>query len=380
MKLNQEIQAIIALLQSYLGINKTIDKALFEEMDWQAFDKALIYHSLQPIAFQELQKAEIELPSFLLNKLTTFSQSQAISHLSNTIEIERLNKLFNENGIEMLTFKGVTYQKDFYKKGLRESGDIDVLVRPKQLKDSIQLLINDGYQFTLNFKVNNLDEICHGLMNAPEHYEFPFYKNNHHVDLHWGINYGFLPYQIPEDFLFGLKDNREQIFWTMLNHHGGKEFWLKLKNLLDFALFVEKYQDKLDWQSLHQQAKEFKMETVFLNGLYLLKNVLKSKIPPYLEGQLFNHSFRAITLTLKYWNGSRKWSNPYMRLKFERILMLSQDYGFSKKTYFTNFYKAYTKPNPAEQHRYITFPQRFHFLNFLSKVFSYLIKKTFGLK
>jgi hypothetical protein len=192
---------------------------------------------------------------------------------------------------------------------------------PIQLKKSIQLLIIDGYQFRSN-----------------------------------------------------LEDYREQIFWTMLNHHGGKEFWLKLKNILDFALFVDKYKDELDWQSLHLKSIEFKMETVFLNGLYFLKKVIKTAIPTYMEEQLTNHKCLTLGQTLVFWEKSHSWTKPTPKLNYELILLKSQDSGFNRWAYFKAFYKSYTLPSLIEPKRLITFPERFHFLNFLSKVFSYIIK------
>jgi hypothetical protein len=380
MKLKKEIAAIINIIQCHLGIIKKLDQSLFTEINWDRFEKALTYHALRPMAFEQFQKSTIEIPSNVQKMFVAFAQNQAIAHLSNTLEVERLKKLFKENDIKMLPFKGVVYQNDFYKNGLRESGDIDLLIKPAQLKETIPLLLKDGYQFSLDLKNYNTEEICKDLLKAKELYEFPFNKSNHHIDLHWDVHYGFLPYEIPKDFILELENNIDQIFWTMLNHHGGKEFWLKLKDLVDFAAFTQKYQDELDWEILLSQACAFKMETVLLNGFYLLKNILSMEIPEYMEKKISQIDFSAYVNTLSFWNEAKHWSNPIVRFKFEIILIQSQDSGFSKKLYFKNFYIAYTKPNPAEQRRFLTFPKKFHFLNFLSKVFSYSIKKTFGIK
>jgi len=380
MKLKKEIAAIINIIQCHLGIIKKLDQSLFTEINWDRFEKALTYHALRPMAFEQFQKSTFEIPSNVQKMFAAYAQNQAIAHLSNTLEVERLKKLFKENDIKMLPFKGVVYQNDFYKNGLRESGDIDLLIKPAQLKETIPLLLKDGYQFSLDLKNYNTEEICKDLLKAKEQCEFPFYKNNHHIDLHWNLSYTFLPYEIPLDFVLNLENKAEQMFWTMLNHHGGKEYWLKLKDVVDFGVFIEKYGEEMDWDKILKLAKAFKLGTVLINGFYLLKEYLHLEIPKDIDAKLSQQKYRALDDTITYWNKFKHWGSPIPRIAFEKILSQSQDEGFNNWNYWKDFYKAYTVPNIIEPPRFINFPEKFHFLNFLSKVFSYSIKKTFGIK
>jgi hypothetical protein len=95
---------------------KKLDQSLFTKINWDRFEKALTYHALRPMAFEQFQKSTIEIPSNVQKMFAAYTQNQAIVHLSNTLEEERLNKLFTENDIKMIPFKGVVYQKYFHKK------------------------------------------------------------------------------------------------------------------------------------------------------------------------------------------------------------------------------------------------------------------------
>ena len=122
------------------------------------------------------------------------------------------------------------------------------------------------------------------------------------------------------------------------------------------------------------------MRIILLNGFYLLKHIFAIEIPEAIEIALKSHQYHALSQTINYWNSSKLWTTPIPRLKYERILLRSQDIGFKEMDYFMAVYSAYTKPRLVEPKRFIIFPEKYRFLNFLSKVFSYLIKKTFGIK
>lgn len=379
MKPNNEVNAFLDIINVYFHPEESLEPSLFQKVNWKKFEKSLEFHAIRPIVYEVLKASNIEVPQNVLSNLETFTTKQAVAHLSNSIELKRLQQIFKSESIEMVPFKGVIYQDALYDKGLREAGDIDILIAKKDLENTLNLLLKEDYQYSLEVKESTI-EVTENLIKAREQYEIPFNKGNHHIDLHWGIHYGFLPYTVPEDFILSLENDSEVIFWTMLNHHGAKEFWLRLKGMIDFGLFISKYQEKLNWETILSQAKDFKMRTVLLNGFYILKNLYKIAIPKLIEEQLKSHKYKAYDRSIQYWNQGKPWSNPLERFNYENILIQSQDKGFQTSTYYKHVYHAFTKPNPIDQHRFYTFPERFHFLNFLSKVFSYLIKKTFGIK
>ncbi len=381
MKPNKEISALIEVIKAFLNDDEmSLSQETFKDVDWVKFEKAVNYHSIRPIVFDTLKKAKTSIPEDLKDRLEIFSFQQAISHLNNSVELKRILKTLKNSNIKVKSFKGVVYQNALYANSMRESGDIDLLIRPSDLEKTLDILLKDGYSFSVKTKGLPLNEFVTELLAAEEQYEFPLFKDSHHIDLHWDIHYGFLPYKTPKDFILNLENETKEIFWIMLNHHGGKEFWLKLKNVTDFALFVRINRERFDWASVLQKSEEFQMKTVLLNGFYLLRNIFHQPIPEVIERALKRHRYNALYQTFNYWNKSKLWSTPMPRFNYELILLKSQDIGFRRINYFKAIYTAYTKPNPIEARRFIDFPEKYHFLNFLSKVFSYLIKKTFGIK
>jgi hypothetical protein len=64
---------------------KKLDQSLFTKINWDRFEKALTYHALRPMAFEQFQKSTIEIPSNVQKMFAAYTQNQVIVHLSNTL-------------------------------------------------------------------------------------------------------------------------------------------------------------------------------------------------------------------------------------------------------------------------------------------------------
>ncbi|AWV97405.1 nucleotidyltransferase domain-containing protein [Arcticibacterium luteifluviistationis] len=380
MKPNNEVSAFLNIINVYFHPEKSLNPDLFKKVNWNKFQKALEFHAIRPIVYETFKSSQIEVPKEVLANLEAFSTAQAVAHLSNSIELKRLQLVFKKEAIKMIPFKGVVFQDALYSKGLREAGDIDILVSKNDLEKTLKLLWNDNYRFTLPHSFVTIEDYIHLFDSAHEQCETPLIKNNSHIDLHWNIHHSFLPYNLAPNFIQNLTTDSDRIFWTLLVHHGAKEFWLRLKHLIDLASFVETYGESFDWEAAYLKALEYRMSIIFLNGFFLIKDKLNIQLPHFILQLLEEHNYSSLDKTIKYWNNGKSWATTIPRLHYEQILLSSQDQGFSKWVYLRKIYNTYTKPNPIEPKRFLYFPERFHFLNFLSKVFSYLIKKTFGIK
>lgn len=357
-------------------------------------DLSYYFHAIRPIVWHYSQKSNCKIRESEREMLGQYVQQQTFLNLLYTNELKNLLQLFHSHSLRVLPYKGVLFLHELYaNKQLREVGDIDILVHPADAEKALHLLVNEGYKF--NHFSNQFDELpledfIKKVIHAKGQYEIPLQKGNCHIDFHWGLHYGFLPYQIDfnrffetsiEKEFYGAKGkfpSKETIFWMLILHHGGKEFWTRMKHFADLQAFLTTYGSDLDWNKILETAKSYKLFQTTLMGFYLLANDFHVSIPTEAQSAINQHlnSLQKRSKTIKnYWNFAKPWDKLYARLKFEQLLAQNQDEGFSWMHYFNEFYKTYTLPNPTEDKRIIDFPENYPTLNFISKLFTYFIKK-----
>lgn len=315
-----------------------------------------------------------------------FSQNQAFLALQHQVETQRLFKLFRAENVRVLPYKGNLFAKLIYKnQQLREFSDIDLLFHPEDAAKGLQLLWNDGYA-SPDLKGISQSNKTEEIFNSQVTYELPLFKDGIHLDFHWGLHYNFLPYHVPFEACFqnlaiqsgfdqeiALPSN-EMMFVMMINHHGGKECWLRLKNLVDLIMFFENV--AMDYSKAIALIEDSRLLTSLKNGLFISKTFFGYHLPQEMEALIKDHRPKNLKLTTEFWEKAEHWGNLKPRIHFERILLKQQDKPFNSWSYFRAVYRSYSSPTPFELERLWTFPKGWYFLNFLSKIFTYLIKKT----
>ena len=159
-----------------------------ENIDWTVFLEMMELHRLTPIVFHNLAEyAKDVVPSAILQRLEKETTAKGMAALQNLSELLRLQKLFSEATIDLRILKGIPLAIVAYgDPGLRESGDIDLLIKEKDIAKAHDLLIRQGY----------LREEPHGEL-TPRRFEyyvahfkdFVYYHpvTGHAVELHWRL-------------------------------------------------------------------------------------------------------------------------------------------------------------------------------------------------
>ena len=364
----------------------------YNQLNWKELKRLLDFHAIRPIVADSLKKVGIlESPD---NKfIFDFTQEQVFNNLRYSFGFSQLIPKFQIAGLKVLPFKGNLFvEKLFDNHQLREVGDLDLLFHPDSIENGLKLLLNEGYKFGIyNQAFGHLsdEDLINEILIAFGKYEVNMEKDQIHLDVHWGLNYGFLPYRIKVELFFKNTENGqfygkecilpspETMFWMIMLHHGGKEFWVRLKHLVDLLAFMKKYSTVLDWDDILNKAKEYKMLTVCISGFYLIEKYFAFPLPEKIKLELQGQNYMNISKIEDYWKYAKKWNTLFPRFKYESVLISQQDPGFSKKEYFKNIFLEYSKPNPIEQGRIISFPENYPVLNFVSKLMSYLLKKLF---
>jgi hypothetical protein len=352
----------------------------------------LAFNGLRPAAFSVFNKSE-SAPLDLVKKLKEYNLNQITKNLNNKILTRDLIYELNKRDNKSIPYKGQLFNLFLFPKNeIRESGDIDLLIHPDCIVKAFSFLLDSGYDFSWvnekDIKSNERGELIKKILFAEGKYEITLYKKNDFLDLHWGLSYGFLPYKVPYNEMFqnlrahdfyGKTVNipsTETLLWMIILHHGGKELWVRQKHWLDLLSFYEKFENQIDWGDFLQKAKQYNLYKISLCGFYIISKYFGVKLNDVLKNAVSIISQNDIEKIIQYMTNAQEWSTLVPRFKYEKLLISLQDNGFSKWQYFKNIYKEYSKPNPLEHGRIIEFNEKYYFLNFISKIFSYLIKKS----
>lgn len=396
-KILRELDLLFGGLENlFRPINAEYDTEKAQQINWDIVLQLADYHNFKPILFQFLNEKKINSP--ITVALKNYSRDSAVNNLFSSTEFVNISNLLNGKKIDYLPYKGHLFlEKLFNGKQLRAIGDLDILVLPENAKKTLEVLVENGYNFhdakEGNFTNDQLIEIVSKTFGMNETTLIKNVNGKYiYIDFHWGFHYSFLPYLIDLEVLFEEKSTVKindfecispsdfSNFIMLTIHHAGRECWTSLKYMADLMGFMENLGNKIDWPKMLVELEKMKLKRPALVGFFLLQEYFHYDLPEIIK-QSFGKNKIDIKLTepiIDYWENCYDILSLKGRLKYERILLSIQDEGFSLWKYFYEMYKMYSYPNPLESPRLVTFPPNYYFLNAISKVITYLYKRGFG--
>lgn len=122
-------------------LNEFID---CNEVDWSSFVKNCRIHRIRPLVYRIILKAT--LPIEFRNKITNELNKLTLQSFEQAKETERLILLLQQNNITVIPYKGTAFSKQFFGNiSMRESSDIDLIINPEDIPQTIHILENVGY-------------------------------------------------------------------------------------------------------------------------------------------------------------------------------------------------------------------------------------------
>lgn len=264
-------------------------------IDWDDLFQRADYHCIKPQLGRLLNKISPQLiPASIRENLREANHENLFRQLRNVAEFFRLKQLLDEAGILAVPFKGFWIASKFYGNlADRESVDVDLLIDERDLEKVKEILLADGFnieeplpQLTNEYVVNHLCE-CN----------FDKYENGErilHFEFHWRIHSAEFMLDIKladlqSQVTTGIIQNRElkvftpsAIFLLAVMHHGGKDQFIQLKQVMDIARILKK-QPNLNWEWIIKEAKRFYMENLVYIAVNLAHQLTGTEIPQPIE-------------------------------------------------------------------------------------------------
>jgi hypothetical protein len=258
--------------------------ALFHEVSWPALVTLAEAHGvISLLASAVPQFEENSAPPDFANKIRQLHRAQVLSALQMTAEVFRLVDKFRGGGLDTVLVKGPALALRAYgDTGARQYGDLDFLVRQKDILRATELMISAGYKPEISVEALSAQKI-------PGQYVFVRIATPLLVELHTERTMRYFPRGLPIEEFFARRQymsvDGQQIPALAIEDeliliciHGAKHLWERLSLVADVAAFVAR-QTTLNWERSFANARALGAERMLDTGLLLAGNLLGAALP-----------------------------------------------------------------------------------------------------
>jgi protein O-GlcNAc transferase len=286
-----ELRLLLACARAHTSAENeaAIRRLLNENTDWTRFVQKAVAHGLAGLAGQTLTRRASDLvPEDILGAFKTFIEQTRDGNQILLDELASLIEQLTAAGVKAIPFKGpVLAQQAFGDLALRGFRDLDLLIRDRDMPQTIKTLLADGYT-----RQGKLTDVQFDLVHWLQGQEILF-KDEGAVEPHTRLTSVKTALDIDYEGLWR-RARQEQIFGhdmltfspedtlLVLAIHGGKELWWSIKWACDIADFIASHPN-LDWDAIAARARSQGCHRMLLVATALARNYLGStRIPPFL--------------------------------------------------------------------------------------------------
>ena len=261
---------------------------LNSKLNWDQLTAAAQRHALLPLMHHHLSKCKTDLvPPAHAQQLKRVFQENVARNLVLMNELGSITHSLQSAGVQSFPFKGPALGLTAYDDpGLRQSADLDIVVRRADVEKAWACLTTRGYRLTRRLDARQTQF----LITRQHNIQFVREEGRLMVELHWRIAPKlFAPGFGAEDLWSKLKTINvnggelkslpvEETIMTLCVH-GARHLWERLSWVTDLAAIISAA-DEIRWTELLAMAKRTKTERILLVGLHLAAELLKAQLPP----------------------------------------------------------------------------------------------------
>ena len=276
---------------------KNLDRVrsrLAEPMNWASLLDLAEQHGVAPLLCHVLSPIENEVPDEPVGWLKQKYQTNIRKSLILAGELIRVLDCIDALGVEVMPYKGLVLAETMYgNMALRQTGDIDLLIRPQdfpQIKKAVREL---GY--APHMTLSETEERAY-LISGYE-CAFDCSAGRNLLELQWALQPRFYAVDIDMDALFRravtatfagwkVKTLSNEDLLLVLAVHAAKHLWGRLIWLCDIAQIVNL--PNLNWDWIVDQSRELGIARVLSITLQLTGALLGVAPPPSVRGKLLD--------------------------------------------------------------------------------------------
>ena len=310
-----EARLLLGCARAGMNLEKADQIKVFvqKDMSWTRLIKLAFQHRMMPLLYGILNATYPEYVSQTIMDLlhSHFQISTQRNHVL-VSELITILSLFNMHDIPVMSYKGPILANSLYPNpAFRECGDLDLLVRKKDVAKAKTLLIKKGYYLP---EADATDEQQIFIFQYKHSYNLFCHRTHINVDLHWRFTQRSIPFDLDLDRLWGylvpipfagttVLSPSPEILLVLLCVHGAKHFnpWERLIWICDVARVIEIYQE-MDWERVFKYAVQLGSMRMLSVGILLVDDLLEISVPEEIAQRVTSDP---IAKVLAIWAGKR---------------------------------------------------------------------------
>lgn len=247
-------------------------------IDYRKLLRLAALNGVAPLIYNNLKDINI-FPEQVLSTLRNAYLFSVAENLRKSAALIGLLDLLKHRGIKAIPIKGVIASELIFENpGFYYGSDIDVLVKPSELRAVKHILIDSGYTYN---EANETDMLS-------SHYHLVFQDGPHLVEVHWNLVKRY--FNIPpefwwEDIIFQKYQGQEILCLSPEKYLMCTIFRLFSHMFHPFKFFVlvselsNKYYESIDWNRFATFTQKYGMDKLTTFSLKLSNELLGTKIP-----------------------------------------------------------------------------------------------------
>jgi hypothetical protein len=260
-------------------------------MNWSSLLLGAQKHGLVPLLAAHIGNLDDALPpSEFREALRKLQRVQILFSLQLTAELFRVLKNLSKNDIKALVTKGPALSVRCYADpGLRQYGDLDLILRDSDIRRTTQIMIELGYEPRIPMSAIDAQKI-------PGEYAFRKPDTSLLVEFHTERTLRYHPRPLNINELFNRRatvtiDSHSvpvpslEDELVLICIHGAKHFWERLMWIADVAALISAEQPA-NWDRATAMAKEVGAERMLFLGLRLAADILGAELPAQVQAKI----------------------------------------------------------------------------------------------
>lgn len=306
-----EDRLLIRSINANLHEENTISKLLQQDIDWRYTVDTAYEHCVTQLLYQALKNYAQELtPNWVLDELNTQLQLIGKQNLQYTQALIELVSEIRANDIPVIPYRGPVLASIAYGNiGLRQFGDLDLLVYQSDIPAIKEILVRLGYK--PRYWRESTEELTETQERLYTKYcrDYPLQNDaGIEVELHWRVVSRDFPTNIKMDTVWDravdvtvggsqLAVLSPEDRLLMLLVHGSRHQWERLGWIVDVAQVLYRYE--IDMKSVWERAKAQNSTRMAALGLLLVHELFDINIPNQLIEHIYDPSVNNLSIICK---------------------------------------------------------------------------------
>ena len=291
LSLSEKSSPELQLLLSCTKLNRSaaelveIKQLVSASIQWDSFADFATYHGVAALVFRTLGE-EVAVPYAVRSRLRELAKQTALRNLKLIHELLSLHELCRLHQLAFMPYKGPALSAIIYgDSGVRDTTDLDFLIRPSDLSRLNKLLVARGY--VPEQGIPSDPDSCY--LSAASECGFVHPDTGIRIDAHWNIAPRHLGIRIVSDWFWdgasqvelngvSMPAMRSEKLLLALCTHGTKHAWERLKWVCDLGNLL-RANPELDWSEISQAAVQSGAERALSLGLWMAHRFMAAPVP-----------------------------------------------------------------------------------------------------